>query len=93
MFNEEDSEIYALIFTGPMILFGLLGGASTWIAVKGQIATAWLIQRNILVAKEDALIPILDAGLDLARVVLVAAVTFLVLWGAIASAQRNRRRA
>lgn len=93
MFSEEDKELYAMLFTGPMILLGLLSGAGAWIAVKGKIATAWMIQNNILVPKEEALIPILDAGLDLARVVLIAAVVFLVLWAAIASTNRKRTRA
>lgn len=93
MFNEEDADLYAVIFTGPLILMGLLGGASAWIAVKGQMATAWLIQHQILVAKKDALVPILDAGLDIARVVLLAAVIFLVLWATVAGARRKRVRA
>lgn len=93
MFSEEDKELYAIIFTGPMILFGLLGGAGTWIAMKGQLATAWLMQNNILVPREESLIPILDAGLDTARAVLIAAIVFLLLWATIAGARRNRARA
>lgn len=93
MFSEEDKDLYAIMFTGPIFLLGVLGGASAWIGVKGKIATAWMIQNNILVTKEEALIPILDAGLDLARVVLIAAVIFLVLWAAIASTRRKLKGA
>lgn len=92
-FSEEDAERYALIFTGPMLLLGLLSGTGAWVAFKGQIATAWLVQRHILVSREEAVIPILDAGLDVARVVLLASVLFLVLWAAIASVRRQRTRA
>ena len=92
MFSEEDQELYALIFTGPLILAGLLGGASTWIWARGTEATAWLIQHQILVPEDQALLPILDAGLDPARCVLLGAVTFLLLWATIAGARRARRR-
>lgn len=57
---------------------------------KGYVATAWLMQHKILVPKEQALINILDAGLDLARIVLIAAIIFLILWGTIASVRRRR---
>ena len=93
MFNEEDQDLYALIFTGPILLAGLLGGSGAWIAVKGHEATAWIIGHKILVGREDALIPILDAGLDTARVILIAAVAFLLLWGTVAGTRRKRGRA
>lgn len=92
MLSEEDQDLYALIFTGPILLAGLLGSAGAWIWARGTQATAWLIEHNVLVPGDQALIPIMDAGLDLARCVLLGAVTFLVLWGTIASATRARRR-
>lgn len=93
MFTEEDQDLYALIFTGPALLLGLLGGSWAWIAVKGQEATAWLIEHNILVTRDAALIPILDAGLDTARVILLAAVAFLLLWATVAGTRKKRARA
>jgi len=96
MLNEEDRDLYALIFTGPFILLGIFGsvlaGASGWIITKGHVATSWLIQHNILVPADQAAIPILDAGLDLPRCVLLAAILILMLWGMIASARRHRAR-
>lgn len=91
--NEQDQDLYALIFTGPLLFAGVLGGAGTWIWARGTEATAWLIEYNILVPAEQALLPILDAGLDLARCVLLGAIAFLVLWGTIASARKRRNRA
>lgn len=92
MFNEQDQDLYAVIFTGPLILIAFIGGAGTWIWARGTEATAWLIEHHILVPSDQALIPILDAGLDPARCVLLGAVAFLLLWATIASVRRNRRR-
>lgn len=92
MFNEEDQELYALIFGGPMLLMGLLGGVSGWIVTQGQVATAWLIQHHILVPADQAVIPILDAGMDLPRCVLLVTVLILMVWGMIAGARRRRER-
>lgn len=92
MFTEEDRDLYALIFTGPTLLLGLLGGASGWIIAQGQVATAWLTQHNILVPADQALIPILDAGLDLPRCVLLGTLIILMLWMTIAGARRQRER-
>lgn len=89
--NEEDQERMAVLFTGPMLLLGLLGGTGGWIALKGQEATSWLIDHGILVPRGEAMIPILDAGLDTARVVLAAAVVFLLIWGSVATARKTRR--
>lgn len=91
MFSEEDKELYALIFTGPMLAIALFGGAGAYIWSQGQEATSFLVQHNILVSGDEALIPILDAGLDLARVVLIVAVLFLVLWATISMAARKKR--
>lgn len=91
MMNEEDQDRMALILTGPMLLVGLFGGAGGWIALKGQEATSWLINHGILVPHSEAMIPILDAGLDTARVVLAAAVVSLLIWGSVATARKTRR--
>lgn len=90
MFNEEDQERIALIITGPSLLLGLFGGSIAWIMAKGQAATAWLIAHKILVPKEEAMLSFLDAGLDFARLTLIAVIVFLILWGSIASARRRR---
>lgn len=92
MFSDQDRDLYALIFTGPILLVGLLGGMGTWIWARGQEATAWLIEYGVLVPRDEALVPLLDAGLDPARCVLLGAVAFLLLWAAIA-AGRGRRHA
>ncbi|MGP9587812.1 hypothetical protein ACT3TB_19400 [Micrococcaceae sp. AOP34-BR2-30] len=92
MFNERDQDLYALIFTGPILLAGLFGGIGTWIWTQGTNATAWLIANRILVPADQAVIPILDGGLDLARCVLIGAVAFLLLWGSIAGARRAHKR-
>lgn len=91
MFSEEDQDRVALIFTGPMLLVGFFGGAGGWIALKGQEATSWLINHGILVPRSEAMIPILDAGLDTARVVLAGALVFLLLWASFATARKTRR--
>src|SRR5699024_12591446 len=94
MLNEEDRDLYALIFTGPFILLGIfasvLAGASGWIITKGHVATSWLIPHNILGPADQAAIPILAAGLDLPRCVLLAAILILLLWGRFASARSDR---
>lgn len=92
MWNEQDQDLYALIFTGPAIFLGLLGGATGWIVAKGQVATSWLTQHHILVPADQAVIPILDAGLDLPRCVLLTAILILLLWGMIAGARRQRAK-
>lgn len=91
--NEQDQDLYALLFTGPLLLAGVVGAAGTWIWARGTEATGWLIEHHILVPEDQALLPILDAGLDLARCVLLGAIAFLVLWGTIASARKRRNRA
>lgn len=89
--QEEDKERLALILTGPMLLTGLFGGAGGWIALKGQQATGWLIEHQVLVTRDEAMIPILDAGLDSARLALIVAVAMLVLGLAVSTARRPRR--
>lgn len=89
-FSEEDQDRVALMITGPSILLGLIGGSTAWIMAKGYTATAWLMAHKILVPKEEAMISFLDAGLDLARLALIAVLVVLMLWGLIASARRRR---
>lgn len=92
MFSEEDRDRLALMFTGPSLLVGLFGGTWSWLAARGREATAWLIQHNLLVPADQALIKIYDAGLDLARCVLIGAIVVLIIWGSIAIARRTRPR-
>lgn len=89
--QEEDKDRIALIMTGPMLFAGLLGGAGGWIAVKGQQATGWLIEHHVLVTRDEAMIPILDAGLDSARIALIVAGAVLVLGLAVSTVRRSRR--
>lgn len=91
--NEDDQELMLKIFTGPMLLMTALGGTWGWISVKGHQATAWLIEHQLLVPEQEATIPIMDAGLDTARVALLVAVAFLILWASISVFRRSRRHA
>lgn len=93
MYSEEDQERIALIFTGPSLLVGLFGGVWAWIAARGQDATSWLIQHNVLVPADQALVKIYDAGLDTARCALIAAIVVLTLWGTISIARKKRAKA
>lgn len=92
MLNEEDRDRMALIFTGPSLLAGLFGGFWAWLAARGQDATAWLIQHNILVPADQALVRIYDAGLDAARCALIVAIIILTIWGSISIARRKHPR-
>jgi len=88
--TEEDKERIAILFTGPSLLAGMIGSVWAWILARGHDATAWLIQHNILVPADQAVIKILDAGLDVARCALIAAIIVLIIWGSIAAARKKR---
>lgn len=94
--SEEDQEIFATYITLPSIMVALFGGSIggmiAWINTKGLIATAWLMEHQILVPKEEAMITFLDAGLDLARIILILAVFILLIWAIVAGARRSRLR-
>lgn len=89
--NEEDKDRFALILSGPLILALILGGGTAWIQAKGAQATGWLMERNILVSKDQAMIPILDAGLDGPRIAVIIAVVALVLTFSIMMVRRTLR--
>lgn len=88
--TEEDKERIAILFTGPSLLAGMIGSVWAWILARGHDATAWLIQHNVLVPADQAVIKILDAGLDVARCALIAAIIVLIIWGSIAAARKKR---
>lgn len=89
--NEEDKDRFALILSGPLILTLILGGGTAWIQAKGVQATGWLMERNILVSKDQAMIPILDAGLDGPRIAVIIAVVALILTFSIMMVRRTLR--
>ena len=90
--SEDDKDRIALILTGPTLLIAAFGGSTWWIKAKGLQATAWLMDNNILVAKDQAMIPILDAGLDLPRIALIVAVGVLLLGFSILMLRNAIRR-
>lgn len=91
--NTEDQDRVALIFTGPTLLIALLGGGGTWwIMAAGQRATGWLMDHDILVAKEQAMVPILDAGLDGPRIAVIVAVAALVVTLSVTMIRRTVRK-
>lgn len=90
--TEEDKDRMAVLFTGPAIFAGAIGSLWAWILARGHDATAWLIQHNVLVPADQALIKILDAGLDPARCALIAALIVLIVWGSVAAVRKNRTK-
>lgn len=89
--NEEDKDRLTLILSGPVILTIIFGGTTAVLKAKGMEATGWLMERNILVAKDQAMIPILDAGLDGPRIALIIAVAVLLLTFSIMMLRRTIR--
>lgn len=87
--NEDDKDRLALILTGPMMLSALVGGIGVWIKAKGVQATAWLVDHHILVPRKQAVVKILDAGLDLPRIAAGAAILILVLVLTVSLARRK----
>lgn len=89
--DAEDKDRLTLILSGPVILTLIFGGVTTLIKTKGMQATGWMMERNILVAKDQAMIPILDAGLDGPRIALIIAVAVLILTFSIVMLRRTIR--
>lgn len=89
--NADDKDRMALILTGPTLLIAFFGGSTWWIKAKGMQATAWLMDNNVLVAKDHATIPILDAGLDVPRIALIVAVVVLLLTASVMMMRRGLR--
>lgn len=89
----EDNPVMVLTF-GSMLAAGVLSAAGAWLVAKWQVAVAWMIEHQVLVSADQAIVPLGDGGLDLARVVvLVAAILAVVLLLVMAvRAVRVRRR-
>lgn len=90
--TEEDKDRIAILFTGPSIFVGAIGSVWLWIMARGYDATGWLMQHNVLVPADQALIKILDAGLDTARCALLVVLIVFILWASVATARKRREK-
>lgn len=86
----DDEDRVALIYIAAYGL-PLLLGSMAWILPSVQ---TWMVEKGILVASGQALwvLPGLSAGLDLARIVIVAAVVVLAVAAPLAMRPRRGRR-
>jgi hypothetical protein len=90
--NEDDNDLYWIILGGPVFFIGALAGVGTWMAGGFTQATAWLVEHNILADADAATVAVGAGGLDLPRLILLAAVLVLALVGLIAAGRARTRR-
>lgn len=90
--NDEDNDLYWLVIGGPVFFVGALGGVFTWLTGGFLNATQWLVDRNVLADAEEAVVTIGAGGLDLPRVILLAAAVVLFLALLVAAARGRAKR-
>ena len=91
MFEDHDTnELYWLIIGGPLLLGGAVFGWLSGFDTGTRQATGWLIDHNVLVTGQEALIPIGEAGLDLPRIVFAASLLVLLLMVTLALRKPSR---
>lgn len=91
MFQDQDTnELYWLIIGGPLLLGGAVFGWLSGFDTGTRQATGWLIDHNVLVTGQEALIPIGEAGLDLPRIVFAASLLVLLLMVTLALRKPSR---
>ena len=79
--NNENEEL-ALINIAAFMVPVVLAAAGAWLSARSATAAAWLISHSIMVEPASALIPVTEnAGLDLVRVVAIAALACTIGFG------------
>lgn len=92
MFQDEDTnELYWLILGGPLLFGGAVMGWLSGFETGTSQAAGWLIDHSVLVASQEAMIPIGEVGLDLPRIIFAASVLVLLLMASLALRRKSSR--